>query len=81
MRVLAAILLLGLAGCTTVKPIVHWTCVACQTLVSSGVCAYGEKLPAKVEVPQCAAGKVLVIENWKAVSREGKTPVLGCEKP
>jgi hypothetical protein len=77
----AAILALGLTGCATVKPIVHYTCMGCTALLASGVCALGEKPAGKVEVIQCKPGEVLVIENWKAVSREGALPVLGCESP
>lgn len=68
-------------GCAQVKPIVHWTCAGCQMLVASGACRYfvtpeGQK----VAVPECKTGEVVVVENWKAVSREGAVPVLGCEK-
>ncbi len=69
---------LTLAGCAQVKPVVFWTCAGCQTLISSGVCAY---VPSpRGAVPQCKPGEVLVIENWKDVSRKGAEPVLGCEK-
>lgn len=81
MRGLVAVLLLGLTSCATVKPIVHYTCMGCTALLASGVCALAEKPAGKVEVPQCKSGEVLVIENWKKVSREGALPVLGCEKP
>lgn len=80
MRRLLVVLAIAATGCATVKPIVQYTCLGCQALVSSGVCNYvrgpqGEKIP----IPECKPDEQVVIENWKAVSREGAVPILGCE--
>jgi hypothetical protein len=81
-RVLLVLALL-LTGCTKAKPILEWTCLGCEALVSSGVCAYIQAKPGgpPIPVPECKPPKVLVIENWEDVSQHGATPVLGCEKP
>lgn len=77
--VVALALLLG--GCAHVKPIVVYTCMGCQALLASGVCAMVKPDLGSVSVPKCGPGEILVIENWKEVSREGAVPVLGCDEP
>lgn len=81
MKRLVLVSVLVLAGCDKVKPIVTWTCTGCKTLLASGVCTMTVAPPEGVPIPECKPGEVLVVENWKQVSREGAVLKLGCEKP
>ena len=81
MRRAAVLIALLATGCATVTPVVKYTCLGCQMLVSSGVCNYvrgpqGEK----VLIPECKPGEVAVILNWKATVEKGAAPILGCAK-
>lgn len=82
MRAFLVIAALALAGCSQIKPVVHWTCVGCQALTASGACRFFQAAPGAppIPVPECGPGKVVVVENWDAMSRRGAAPVLGCEK-
>jgi hypothetical protein len=82
MKKLVVLAVLALAGCAHVRPVVHYTCVGCQALVSSGACRFFQAAPGAppIPVPECKPGEVVVVKNWKQMTEQGATPALGCEK-
>ncbi len=73
-RLIIPTLLLGLTACAHVKPIVKYTCMGCQALISSGVCSLA------AASAKCKPDETLVIDNWDDASRNGSPLKFSCQK-